>query len=427
MTKKVFRSAALLSCVVLLFTVQMFAQLSTAALNGVVRDPTGAIVPKAIVSLTAVDTAVVKTTQSNNAGEYVFTSLIPGKYTLEATAKGFSAKKVNEFILAVGQTGTIDFTLAVGSESSVVTVDAEAQQLDATSSNLGTVLATKQVNDLPTNGRNFTALLALTPGVVPISTGQNGGMGGGGFSAPVAVNSAFTFPAINGQSNRSNFFLTDGLNNYGSILSTYAVPPIIDAIQEVKVVSHTDSAEYGSVLGGVVNVVSKSGTNTFHGSAWEYFRNESLDARPYFLPTTSQKPTFHQNQFGGAVGGPVWIPKLYNGRDKTFFFVAYQGLRYNAASTNSLKVPTAAQLAGDESGAPQIYDPFSTVPDPAHSGQYLRTPFPGTRYRQTGSISAWWPMPSSSIPLPVHPSTATATTPSTPPRRCKPRTSSPPA
>jgi hypothetical protein len=379
MAKKVFRSAGLLSCVILLFTVQMFAQLSTAALNGVVRDPTGAIVPKATVSLTAVDTSVVKTTQSNNAGEYVFTSLIPGKYTLEATAKGFSAKKVNEFLLAVGQTGTIDFTLAVGSESSVVTVDAEAQQLDATSSNLGTVLATKQVNDLPTNGRNFTALLSLTPGVVPVSTGQNGGMGGGGFSAPVAVNSAFTFPAINGQTNRSNFFLTDGLNNYGSILSTYAVPPIIDAIQEVKVVSHTDSAEYGSVLGGVVNVVSKSGTNTFHGSAWEYFRNESLDARPYFLPKSSQKPTFHQNQFGGALGGPVWIPKLYNGRDKTFFFVAYQGLRYNAASTNFLKVPTAAQLAGDESGAPQIFDPFSTTPDPAHSGQYLRTPFVGNQ------------------------------------------------
>lgn len=379
MTKKVFRSAALLSCVALLFTSQMFAQLSTAALNGVVRDPTGAIVPKATVSLTAVDTAVVKTTQSNNAGEYVFTSLIPGKYTLEATAKGFSAKKVNEFILAVGQTGTIDFTLAVGSESSVVTVDAEAQQLDATSSNLGTVLATKQVNDLPTNGRNFTALLALTPGVVPVSTGQNGGMGGGGFSAPVAVNSAFTFPAINGQTNRSNFFLTDGLNNYGSILSTYAVPPIIDAIQEVKVVSHTDSAEYGSVLGGVVNVVSKSGTNSFHGSAWEYFRNESLDARPYFLPKSSTKPTFHQNQFGGALGGPVWIPKLYNGRDKTFFFVAYQGLRYNAASSNLLKVPTAAQLAGDESGAPQIYDPFSTTPDPVHPGQYLRTPFAGNQ------------------------------------------------
>src|ERR1700736_4813793 len=374
MAKSRFGRASLFSCFfILLFTIQAMAQLSTASLNGVVRDPSGAVVAKANISLRAVDTGVVHATVSNNSGEYVFTSLTPGKYTVDASASGFGTQKVSEFLLAVGQTGTIDFALTVGSETSVVTVEAEAQQLDATSSNLGTVLATKQVNDLPTNGRNFTALLSLTPGVVPVSTGQNGGMGGGGFSAPVAVNSAFTFPAINGQTNRSNFFLTDGLNNYGSILSTYAVPPIIDAIQEVKVVSHTDSAEYGSVLGGVVNVVSKSGTNAFHGSAWEYFRTEALDARPYFLPPSKPKPTFHQNQFGGAVGGPVWIPKIYNGRDKTFFFVAYQGFRYNADSTNLLKVPTAAQLAGDESGSPQIYDPFSTKPDPAHPGQYLRT------------------------------------------------------
>src|SRR6202043_2633657 len=142
---------------------------------------------------------------------------------------------------------------------------------------------TKQVNDLPTNGRNFTALLSLTPGVVPVSTGQNNGMGGGGFSAPVAEGSSFSFPAINGQTNRSNFFLTDGLNNFGSILSTYAVPPIIDAIQEFKVVSHTDSAEYGGVLGGVVNVVTKSGTNDLHGSGFEFARNTIFDARAKFL------------------------------------------------------------------------------------------------------------------------------------------------
>jgi hypothetical protein len=201
----------------------------------------------------------------------------------------------------------------------------------------------------------------------------------GGFSAPVAQGSAFAFPAINGQTNRSNFYLTDGLNNYGSILGTYAVPPIIDAIQEVKVVSHTDSAEYGSVRGGVVNVVSKSGTNAFHGSAWEYFRNDALDARAYFLPTTQAKPAFHQNQFGGSAGGPVWIPKLYHGKDKTFFFVAYQGFRYSTPSSTNILVPTAAQLAGDESGAPQIYDPYSTIPDPVHPGQYLRTPFPGNQ------------------------------------------------
>src|SRR6202048_3434902 len=294
MAKSRFGRASLFSCFfILLFTIQAMAQLSTASLNGVVRDPSGAVVAKATISLRAVDTGVVHATVSNNSGEYVFTSLTPGKYTVDASASGFGTQKVSEFLLTVGQVGTIDFSLTIGSESTVVSVEAGAQQLEVSSANLGTVLATKQVNDLPTNGRNFTALLALTPGVVPVSTGQNA-MGGrnGGFSAPVAQGSSFTFPAINGQSNRSNFFLTDGLNNYGSILSTYAVPPIIDAIQEVKVVSHTDSAEFGSVIGGVVNVGNKSGTNTFHGSAWESVRTGAFDARPYFLPKTTAKPTF---------------------------------------------------------------------------------------------------------------------------------------
>ena len=116
------------------------------------------------------------------------------------------------------------------------------------------------------------------------------------------------FPRLTARSNRSNFFLTDGLTNYGSLLSTYAVPPIIDAIQEFKVVSHTDDAEFGSVLGGTVNVVTKSGTNEFHGSAWEYIRNNVFDARTYFLPTSAKKAAYHQNQFGGAIGGPVGFP-----------------------------------------------------------------------------------------------------------------------
>jgi hypothetical protein len=345
------------------------AQVSDATLTGAVRDPTGAVIAGATVTLRNVDTAVEKTTVSNGAGEYAFQSITPGRYTLTATANGFSPKQISEFILTVGQAGSIDFTLAVGSENQKVTVEAEAQQLETSSADLGVVIATKQVNDLPLNGRNFTQLLSLTPGVVPISTGQNGMSGRtGGFSAPVAVGSAFTFPAINGQTNRSNFFLTDGLDNFGSLLSTYAVPPIIDAIQEFKVVSHTDDAEFGGVLGGTVNVVTKSGTNEFHGSGWEYLRNNAFDARTYFLPTTAKKAAYHQNQFGGSVGGPVDIPKLYNGRNRTFFFGAYQGFRYNQTTNANLKVPTAAQLAGDESGAPPIYNPFTTRPDPANPG-----------------------------------------------------------
>jgi hypothetical protein len=243
---------------------------------------------------------------------------------------------------------------------------------------LGTVIATKQVNDLPLNGRNFTQLLSLTPGVAPVSVAQNS-MGGraGGFGAPISVGSAFIFPAVNGQTNRSNFFLTDGLNNFGTFQSTYSVPPIVDAIQEFKVVSHTDSAEFGSVLGGVVNVVTKSGGNNYHGTAWEYVRNTVFDARNPFLPRVTP---FRQNQFGASVGGPVWIPKFYSGKNKTFFYFAYQGFRYTQNSDSLLKVPTAAQLAGDESSFPtQIYNPFSTRPDPANPGKFMRDPFPGNR------------------------------------------------
>jgi hypothetical protein len=371
---------ALLTVLISALAVTANAQVSDATLSGAVRDPSGAVITGATVVLRNLDTAVEKTTVSNGAGEYTFQSITPGRYTLDATATGFSPKQVSEFILTVGQAASIDFSLAIGSESQKVTVEAASQQLEVSSADLGTVIATKQVNDLPLNGRNFTQLLSLTPGVVPISTGQNGMSGRtGGFSAPVAVGSSFTFPAINGQTNRSNFFLTDGLNNFGSLLSTYAVPPIIDAIQEFKIVSHTDDAEFGSVLGGTVNVVTKSGTNEFHGSAWEYIRNNAFDARTYFLPTTAKKAAYHQNQFGGSVGGPVRFPKFYDGRNKTFFFGAYQGFRYNQTSNSNLKVPTAAQLAGDESGAPPIYNPFTTRPDPANPGSYIRDPFPGNQ------------------------------------------------
>ncbi len=266
-------------------------------------------------------------------------------------------------------------------------MEATTELLQASSAELGTVIATKQVNDLPLNGRNFTQLLSLTPGVAPISVGQNA-MGGrtGGFAAPIAEGAAFSFPSINGATNRSNYFLTDGMNNFAAFLSTYAVPPIVDSIQEFKVVSHTDSAEFGSVLGGVVNVVTKSGTNQFHGSAWEYMRNSAFDSRDHFVPLDQRKQLFHQNQFGVAVGGPIPLQRL---KQNTFFYFAYQGFRYSKPIFNNILVPTNAQLAGDFSAlctagfngsgvcndpTQQIYNPFSTTPSGA---SFTRQPFAG--------------------------------------------------
>jgi Carboxypeptidase regulatory-like domain len=358
-----------------------FAQLSTASISGTARDSSGAVVANATIVLRSVDTSIERTSVTNSAGEYVFLNITPGHYTLEARATGFAAQQIPQFILTVGQTATMNFTLAVGTETQVVTVEAGAQQIDLRGADLGAVIATKQVNEIPLNGRNFTQLLQLTPGVAPIMVGQAAGMqNNGGFGAPVTIGADYSFPAVNGQTNRSNMYLMDGLNNYGTIESTYAVPPIIDAVQEFKVVSHTDSPEFGSVLGGVVNVVTKSGTNDFHGAAWDYVRNTVFDARNYFLAADQPKPAYHENQFGGSVGGPVWIPKLYNGRNKTFFFGAYQGFRYSRVQDTNLLVPTAAQLAGDESGAPQIYNPFSTKCDA--NGVCTRDPFPGNQIPQ---------------------------------------------
>jgi hypothetical protein len=373
------RTAGLLSFLLLLLAGSGSAQLSTATVNGVIRDPKGAVIPGANIVLTSVDTSVERASVANGSGEYVFLNITPGRYTLSASAQGFNPQKVAEFVLAVSQIATFDFAMNVGTQTQVVTVEGIAAQLDVSSASLGTVIATKQVNDLPLDGRNFTTLLSLTPGVVPIMTGQSGGMqNGGGFGAAVAIGSDYSFPSINGQTNRSDFFLMDGLYDYSAIESTYAIAPIIDAIQEFKVVSHTDDAEFGSVLGGVVNVVTKTGTNSLHGAGWEYLRNTVFDARNYFLPVSSSKPAFHQNQFGGDLGGPVVIPKLYHGRNKTFFFGAYQGFRYSKPSDSDLLVPTAAELAGNEADnhQPQIYNPYATT---VVGNTFTRPAFPGNQ------------------------------------------------
>src|SRR5258708_3464044 len=182
-----------LGSVLIVFTTAALAQLSTGSLNGLVRDSTGAVVPKASVVLPNSDPGVERNTASNDSGTYVFSDVNPGRYTLKVTAPSFSTKQVNDFVLAVSQTATIDVALAAGAQTEVVSVEATTEQLQVSTAELGTVIATKQVNDLPLNGRNFTQLLSLTPGVVPISVGQNS-MGGriGGFAAPIAEGAAFS-------------------------------------------------------------------------------------------------------------------------------------------------------------------------------------------------------------------------------------------
>ena len=245
----------------------------------------------------------------------------------------------------MNQKATFDITLEVGAVSESITVEAVGTEVQASTAELGSVMQRKQVLDLPLNGRNFTQLLTLTPGASPISVGQNRG---GGQAVHVG---ATVYPSVNGQSNRSNTFMTDGTNNTGVFMSTHAVPPIIDSIQEFKVQSHNDQAEFGGATGATVNVVSKSGTNDFHGSAWEFPRNDALDARNYFR---SDVTPLRQNMYGGTLGGHIV-------RNKTFFFAGFQGYNRRTPSNHLYRVPTQANLQGDMSDWPrQIFDPFST-------------------------------------------------------------------
>ena len=334
------------------------AQISTATVNGTVRDSTGAVIPGAEVSISNVETGVEQQAASNTAGVYRFSNLQPGLYTLSCASSGFQTAVVNPFSLVVNQTATFDFGLEVGAVTETVTVEASGAQLQASSAELGSAVTEKQVVDLPLNGRNFTKLLELTPGVAPVSVSQNRG----GFTArPIGE---FQFPAVNGQTNRSNLFMLDGVFNQGAFVSTYAVPPIIDTIQEFKVNAHNDDPEFGGAVGGIVNVVTKGGTNELHGNLWWFLRNDKLDSRNFFRPNvTPQK----WNQFGGTLGGPVV-------RNKTFFMLGYQGFRLRRPSDRLLRVPTDANLAGNLSDDPRrIYNPFTTRP--VDGGGFVRDPF----------------------------------------------------
>jgi hypothetical protein len=344
--------AVLLTAAALFVPSAAYSQQSSATINGTIKDSSGAVVEGATVALTNVATSVSRVGVSNSAGDYVLIDILPGTYTMKVTKTGFSSITQQQITLSVNQTATYDFTLSVGATQQSVTVEGAAVAIEASTSELGTVINEQAVQDLPLNGRNFTQLLTLTPGASPVSVAQNSG-GGGGFAGN-AVGS-FSFPALNGQRNRSNMFLMDGVIDLGSFIGNYNISPIIDVVQEFKVQSHNDLSEFGQAPGGIVNVVTKSGTNTYHGDVWEFLRNEKFDARNFFA---DRRNPLRQNQFGVAGGGPVWIPKLYNGKNRTFFYGGYEGYRESRASQNVGLAPTQAELNGDFSGiSNKIYNP----------------------------------------------------------------------
>src|SRR6266705_874090 len=342
------------------------AQTASGEVNGTVTDKSGGLVAGATVKLTNQATKIEDWITTNSAGYFVFINVKPGSYVLGAEAKGFKTTQISAFDVGVNQTVTQTIRLEVGAVSEHVVVSAEAVMLEGSSSELGTVISERAVSDLPLNGRNFTQLLTLTPGVTPVSTAQNKSIGccEGNVGIP---GSGFSDASFHGQQNRSKLYFFDGIINTNIRGPTYIVIPNIDLIQEFKVVGHDAKAEFGGATGGVMNMVSKAGGNSFHGSAFEYVRNDAFDARNSFDVCTTarcgtstgvpKKPLpFRQNQFGAVVTGPVI-------KNHTFFSFGYDGWRYSQAALGLSYVPTAAEIAGDFTNAPfrrALFNPYST-------------------------------------------------------------------
>jgi hypothetical protein len=345
------------------------AQRATGEVNGTVTDSSGGAVPGAVVKLTNDGTGIEATRTTNDSGAYLFVDVQPGAYRVRVSKGGFRDAEVNGVVVAVNQAATADLTLQLGSVAEAVEVSAASPLIQSTSSELGTVITQRLVNDLPLNGRNFTQLLLTSPGVTPVSTSQNRSVGccEGNVGLP---NSGFSDPSFHGQENRSKLYFYDGIINTNIRGPTYIVIPNIDVIEEFMVVGHDARAEFGGATGGIVNMISKSGTNAVHGSAFEYVRNNFFDARNALLDVNRTGPAaFRQNQFGGEITGPII-------KNRTFFEAGYDGWRYSQPSQALAYVPTAAEIAGDFTNTTvvrhQIYNPYSTR---AVGGGFQRDPF----------------------------------------------------
>ena len=307
-----------------------------AQLQGQVADTSGAVIPKALVRVVDQRTGTERKTVTNASGQYSVPGLDPSLYKVFVQAEGFSTAVSTPITLNVGQNAVLDFKMQVGGASQSVTVDASGLQINTTDGSVSTVIDRQFVANIPLNGRSFQDLISMTPGVVTQSPQ----------SSYATIGSRGDF-SINGQRTESNYYMVDGVSGNvtagpstgggfagsGTMAGTSALGTTqsllsVDGLQEFRVETSSYSAEYGRSPGGQLSFVTRSGTNTLHGSAFDYFRNGSLDANNWFNDELGQaKNEIHQNDFGGTLGGPVWIPALYQGRNKTFFFGSYEGLR----------------------------------------------------------------------------------------------------
>ena len=322
-------------------------------ITGVVSDSTGAVIVGAKVTATNTGTNAARTASSNDAGVYSFPAMQPGVYTLKVEMAGFKTHNETGIQLQVQQTARIDVAMEVGEVTQTIEVTGGGALLTTENATVGTVIENKRIVELPLNGRNFLQLVSLSPNVSFgfQSAGQAGSRQGGTRSTQNI--------SLSGQRAQFNRFTLDGVENTDVNFNTYIILPSIDALQEFKVQTGIFPAEFGRAT-SQINVSTKSGTNNLHGAAFEFLRNDVLDAKNYaFLPNqhTRPKDPFKWNQYGFTVGGPVWLPKIFNGKDKLFFMTNFEGYRDRKALQGIYTVPTAAMRRGDFSGLATIYDP----------------------------------------------------------------------
>ncbi|HWT04056.1 MAG TPA: TonB-dependent receptor [Pyrinomonadaceae bacterium] len=339
------RNIVALVTFILLCAAPLAAQTHTGSVRGIVTDQNGAVVNGATVTLTSDETGEKRTATSGGDGEYIISSLRPGPYRLEIASASFKPHSQG-VVLQVNQELRRDVILEVPGSSDYIVVTDELVPLKKDSASLGTVIENKQITGLPLDGRNFYELNLLVPGAVPAAQGSAG-----------SVRGDFAF-SVNGAREDSNNFLLDGVYNVDPKLNTFGVRPPVDAIREYEMLTSTYDASFGRNAGAQVNVVLKSGSNDFHGSIYEFFRNGALDARNYFAPTDEPAPKYQRNQFGFSFGGPLV-------RNRTFFFADYEGTRSREGITRLANVPTLREREGDFSqSAFAPIDPLTGQPFP---------------------------------------------------------------
>jgi hypothetical protein len=364
------------------------AQINRGVIQGVITDPQGAVVPAVDVMITSTDTNVSTSTKTNSTGFYRVVDLVPGTFQARFSAPGFATIQMTNIQVQAGVETRNDVTLKVDATRQTVQVTSEAPLIESGASNFSTTIQQTLIEDTPVAGRDLQQLVFLVPGINNVGgpPGANFGFNSAYGTFPDPTNTLGSNVSVNGGQAGANAWYLDGNLNSSSFAENVVINPVPDAVQEFQSVTNAFAAEYGRTGGGVFNVVLKSGANSFHGNVYEFLRNDATNARNPFTSIDSsgnliKDRQLRYNNFGGTFGGPVWIPKIYNGKNRTFFFVSFDQTVLHLFGNQVFTVPTPLMRQGNFTEDPNVvsnglFNPYSTV-GPDASGLFHRTPLAG--------------------------------------------------